>query len=135
MRLVDGFTPIPVAAAPLGIGVNPSTNRIYVACVDGDLVSVIDGSTNTVIASVGGVGSDPSSLAVNVPFNQVYVAARGSNQLFAIDGGTNQVLGHVSTGTYPTGVGFVAHSGRIYVANQLTNDVTVVRGQPFVVRS
>jgi DNA-binding beta-propeller fold protein YncE len=34
-------TTVPVSFAPVGIGVNPSTNRIYVANQNADTVSVI----------------------------------------------------------------------------------------------
>jgi YVTN family beta-propeller protein len=33
------------------VGVNPSTGRVYVANVNSNTVSVIDGTTNTVVAS------------------------------------------------------------------------------------
>src|SRR3989442_1937775 len=41
--------PIPVGNNPEGVAVNPNTNRIYVANSADNNVSVIDGSTNTVI--------------------------------------------------------------------------------------
>jgi YVTN family beta-propeller protein len=41
-----------VGARPLGVAVNPETNRIYVANSGDDTVSVIDGATDTVIATV-----------------------------------------------------------------------------------
>ena len=40
------------------MAVNPTTNRIYVANYDSNNVSVIDGASNTVVATVA-VGSQP----------------------------------------------------------------------------
>ena len=37
---------------PEGVAVNPTTNRIYVANYDSNNVSVIDGASNTVVATV-----------------------------------------------------------------------------------
>ena len=40
---------IPVGTVPVGVGVNSTTNRIYVANNGSDTVSVIDGATNAVV--------------------------------------------------------------------------------------
>jgi YVTN family beta-propeller protein len=45
-------TTITVGTVPLGVGVNPNTNRIYVSNQYDSTVSVIDGATNTVIATI-----------------------------------------------------------------------------------
>src|SRR5450432_1355673 len=64
-----------VAGGPRAIGVNASTNRIYVANYDDQTVSVIDGSTNIVLGSPIPLGKDnaPDALAVNATTNRVYV--------------------------------------------------------------
>ncbi|WP_235550673.1 hypothetical protein [Paenibacillus sp. Soil750] len=43
---------------------NPNTNRIYVTNTTNNNVSVINGITNTVVATIP-VGSNPRSVAVN----------------------------------------------------------------------
>jgi YVTN family beta-propeller protein len=48
-----------VGASPIAIAVNPVTNMVYVANFDGNTVSVIDGTTNTVVATPG-VGGGPA---------------------------------------------------------------------------
>ena len=55
------------------MAVNPNTNRIYVANYGSNNVSVIDGASNTVVATVA-VGSDPDGVAVNPNTNRIYVA-------------------------------------------------------------
>ena len=49
---------------PNGVAVNPTTNRIYVTNTADDTVSVIDGTTNTVIVTVN-VGDNPVAVVVN----------------------------------------------------------------------
>ena len=56
------ITTIPVGDFPTGVAANPSTNRIYAANESDDTVSVIDGVTNSVVATIG-VGNGP--LGVN----------------------------------------------------------------------
>jgi YVTN family beta-propeller protein len=43
---------IDVGVNPIGVAVNPTTNRIYVANDGDNTVSVIDGTTNTVIDTI-----------------------------------------------------------------------------------
>src|SRR5258706_10333808 len=49
---------IPVGTNPFGVGVNPVTNTIFVAKINSNTVSVIDGATNTVTATIP-VGLQP----------------------------------------------------------------------------
>src|SRR3989304_799358 len=44
--------PIPVGSAPIGIAVNPNANRVYVNNYSSNDVSVIDGRTDTVTATI-----------------------------------------------------------------------------------
>ena len=53
-----------MGATPRSVAVNMNTNRIYTANQDSDTVSVIDGDTNAVVATVP-VGSYPWGVAVN----------------------------------------------------------------------
>ena len=74
---------------PYGVAVNSVTNRIYVAnqcgsdptCASDGTVSVIDGASNTVIATVT-VGSRPYGVAVNSVTNQIYVANICGNDVY-----------------------------------------------------
>ena len=74
-----------VGGSPLGVGVNPSTNRIYVANGGDSTVSVIDGSTNAVVV-IAPVGPNPDAVAVNRTTNRIYVANGGNNTVSVIVG-------------------------------------------------
>ena len=69
------------------MAVNPVTNKIYVANVGSNNVTVIDGATNT--TTTVAAGSDPIAVAVNPVTNKIYVANRSSNNVTVIDGATN----------------------------------------------
>src|ERR687887_6968 len=70
------LAPITVGRSPFGVAVNSKTNRIYVANVGGceddprDTVSVIDGSTDTVVNTITLDGIGPSWAAVNPRTNK-----------------------------------------------------------------
>ena len=61
-------------------------------------VSVIDGGTNTVVATVP-VGTWPDGVAVNPTTNRIYVANCDSNNVSVIDGATNTVVATVPVGS------------------------------------
>jgi YVTN family beta-propeller protein len=84
---------------PRGIAVNSATGRVYVRNERSDSeergnVSVIDGETNEIIATipVGQSGWDYNEVAVDEAANLVYVVNRGDKTLAAIAGDTHQVF-------------------------------------------
>ncbi len=83
-----------------GVAVNPGTNRIYVANFVSNNVSVIDGATNSVVATVS-MGNGPESVAVNPGTNRIYVANFVSNNISVIDGATNSVVDDGERGESP----------------------------------
>ena len=63
--------------------VDPATNTVYVANDGGNSVSVIDGATNTVTATIG-VGSGPAGVGVDPATHAVYVANVNDNTVSVI---------------------------------------------------
>jgi YVTN family beta-propeller protein len=81
---------ITVGKDPVALAVNEVTNRIYVANNGGGSVSVIDGLSDTVSATVE-VGQLPYVLAVNAVTNKVFVSRTFSDVMTVIDGATNAI--------------------------------------------
>ena len=79
---------IHVGSEPEAIAVDPDTNRIYVANGGSGSVSVIEGATDRVIATVG-VGDLPYAIAANSATNKIYVSRTFSDVMAIIDGKTN----------------------------------------------
>jgi uncharacterized protein len=79
---------IAVGKEPVSIASNPDTNRVYVANSGSGNVSVIDGHTDKVMATVP-VGDLPYTIAVNRPANKVYVSRTFSDVTVIIDGKTD----------------------------------------------
>jgi YVTN family beta-propeller protein len=74
----NAITNIGVGNSPVAVVVNPVTNLIYVANSGSNSVSVIDGSSNTVTATVTSPEMlGPVGLAANPETNQVFVANSG----------------------------------------------------------
>jgi len=117
---------VPVGLAPYGVAVNPTTSRIYVANNGNSTVSVIDGATNTVMATVAGVPSP--SVAVNPATNRIYVSNLSGTNVSVIDGATNTVVATVPVGLFPWYVAVNPATNRIYVINLLGPNVQVIDG-------
>jgi len=79
---------VTVGSKPQGVAVNPSTNTIYVANLNSNSLSVINGSTNTLADTVS-VGTNPYAVAVNPSTNTVYVTNSSGNSVSVINGSTS----------------------------------------------
>jgi YVTN family beta-propeller protein len=120
---------VPVGNLPHGVGVNPTTGRVYVANNNSNTVSVIDGATNAVVATVP-VGNGPELVGVNPTTGRVYVTNRDSNSVSVIDGVTNAVVATIPLpiATNPNGLAVNPTTGRVYTANYGKDTVSVIDG-------
>lgn len=116
-------SPAPVARVqvgtnPIGVAVNATTNKIYVANSGSNDVSVIDGATNSVVATITDPNAvAPFAVAVNPTTNAIYVANAKSNNISVIDGATDSVIETIPVGGSPSGVAVDSQTNFIYVAN------------------
>ena len=126
VAVIDGSTDsvhyIDVALDPFMVAVNPRTNLVYVTH-GFDLITVIDGSTDTVKATFS-IGSEAREIAFDPNGRYLYVAARNTNSLAVVDARTNTVLENIPVGARPHGVLFDPDNGRIYVTNRGRCDAT-----------
>jgi YVTN family beta-propeller protein len=124
---------IPVRGNPGKMILNRGQTRLYVACDNSDLVTVIDTATNRVIETISTVappgvmppgdeypGASPNCLALSPDENTLYVTNGALNTLAVIGvtaGEGHRVVGLIPTGWYPNSVS-VGNEGRtLYVVN------------------
>ena len=136
---VPGTVDVRVGKEPNAVAVNPKTNKVYVTNKKSNTVSVIDGKTNKVIATVK-VGPEPNAVRVNPLTNKIYVAClkgllpdgspdpNGDGQVTVIDGATNKTT-KVKAGLEPYALAINHKTNKIYVGNQGSNEVTVIDGR------
>jgi YVTN family beta-propeller protein len=124
---------IAVGTSPTSVVVNPVTNLIYVANSGSNSVSVIDGSSNSVTATVTSPEMlSPIGLAVNPATNQVFVANSGSDYASVINGTTTPATDVIASNAIPTS-GFVSiavdtSTDQAYLANGSQGTVGVING-------
>jgi YVTN family beta-propeller protein len=119
-------TTITVGTSPTYLAVNSTTNRIYVSNLNSNSVSVIDGNSNTVVATVP-LSASPSGIDVNPTTNLIYVATFLTGEVVVIDGSNNTVV------TTITGVGadllaVDVATNLIYAPHFLSTNVSVIDG-------
>jgi YVTN family beta-propeller protein len=105
----------------------PDSGYVYVANEGSASVSVIDGLTNKVVATISGV-PDPVQLVYNPTNHYIYVAGHNSNSVSIIDTRTNSVVATITGLPDPTGVGYNSATGNVYVCNQGSNYVSIISG-------
>jgi YVTN family beta-propeller protein len=105
---------------------NPQNNKVYCANEGSGNVTVIDGATDSVIATVT-AGSGPWALCHNPQNNKVYCANEGSDDVTVIDGTTNHVLRTVAVGDGPSAFCHNPQENRVYVTNYGSSSISVLR--------
>lgn len=90
-----------------------------------DSVSVIDTSSNTVIATITGIAS-PHGIAVSPDGTHAYVTSKVSGSVSVIDTASNTVTGTILVGIEPDAVVVSPDGTRVYVGNQISNSVSVI---------
>jgi YVTN family beta-propeller protein len=115
-------------SVPSAVAVNPTTNRIYAVSGASNLISVIDGQTNQIVAAID-VGSGSAGIAANPTTNEIYTTQTAQRTLSVIDGKTNAILKTINLPSFAINNGVTVNSATnlVYVA---ANDqsVTVVDG-------
>ena len=109
-----------VGTDPTAVAIDPRTGRIYVANSGSLSVTVLDGSTRGVVATVS-LPSRPWNIALNQRTGRVYVTTAES-AVTVIDTSTNSVSATVPLPSRPWGIAVNHRANRIYVA---TSDASV----------
>jgi YVTN family beta-propeller protein len=117
--------PVKVGAGPVSVAVDTSNGRAYVASAGDGTVSVIDGKTDTVLATLK-VGSHPYSIAADSAAGKVYLSRTYSNELTVIDAATDAISG-VKTGS-PDLIAVNAKTHTVYLLGYEGGDLTVLDG-------
>ena len=127
---------------PSSFALKADGTYLYVACDTTNNLFWINASTNAytdVPAAV--VGSGPHFATYDVKNNRVVVTNSGGNSVSIISEDASntatlhQVIATVSAGTKPVGATALADGSRIYVANQDSNNVTVINSSNLTVKT
>ncbi len=116
---------------------DPATHTVYVTNNLDGTVSVIDGSTRTVTATVP-VGKNPEAAAVDPGTHTVYVTSTRAadpagniehGTVSVIDASTRTVTATVPVGYHPDRVAVDPGTHTVYVTNTLDSTVSVIESR------
>lgn len=116
------ITNVALGAQPGGLGINRTTNKVYVSNHFINTVSVIDPTTNSIIETISGGFDGPRAIDTNEITNRVYVTnIKGGGQLnpgfvSIIDGTTNNIITSKTVGSDPRSVAVNPVTNRFYVS-------------------
>lgn len=116
---------INVGLHPCGMTLNPDKSRLYVACANSDVISVISTVTDEVIETISvhlqsdiPFGSAPNDISVSPDGNFLFVANGTENAICVIQTKpAGHVIGYIPTGWYPGTVIQNKSGDTLYVAN------------------
>jgi len=123
-NFVSGYN---TGSYPIGITINPFTNKIYVANQFSNTISVFDAKTDKLKQTIE-TGNFPYSIDTNLFNNRIYVTNRGSDNVSVIDGSTDTIIDKINVGKAPVQVAVDPSNNWIYVANFDSNSISVIDG-------
>jgi YVTN family beta-propeller protein len=116
VKAADLTNTINVGHFPKGIVHDSKMGEIFVSNSGDNTVSVINESTNTVVATIP-VGALPAGLAYDPDQNEIYVANSRDGTVSVISDTTNTVVATIPVGIWPYGIAYDSAHGEIYVTN------------------
>ncbi len=136
--LVTGLTPgvssaqyieteVRVGFAPSDLFWNPISNKVYCANSGENSVSIIDGATNVVRATIG-VADFPANFCLNPNANKVYCFCPEDGIVEVFDGWGDSIMARIRLGDYPHAGAFSVTSNKLYVARSDIGTLTVLDG-------
>jgi YVTN family beta-propeller protein len=118
------YTTIATGEHPTGVVVQGTS--AYVLNRDDNTVSLIDTTTNTVIATSAAVATQPTGLAVASDRSKIYLTNTSSNSVTVLDGTTLAQLGSLTVGDNPTDIVVSPDNTRLYVAHGIDGSISTV---------
>jgi YVTN family beta-propeller protein len=114
--------------SPVGIAYNSDNGNLYVTNRGSDTISVINGTTNTLVDEIAVNAIAPSGIIYNAANNYIYVTNMGSNTVSVINGTTNTIVANIPVGLGPNGITYNQNNGDVYVTNSINGTISIVDG-------
>jgi YVTN family beta-propeller protein len=119
------FAAFVAAAGALAFSGSALARDAFVANSGSGTVSVIDTTTNAVVANVA-VGGEPVDVAVTPDGTRAYVADKGTDTVVAIDTGSGSVVARIAVGKEPDGIAIAPGGQYAYVSNFADGSVSLI---------
>ncbi len=115
---------IEIGLHPTAMVLSPDKKKLFVACANSDIISVIDTKEDIEIGKISvsidnslPFGNAPNALAISQDGKHLYVANGTENSICVIDLSNNKIDGLIPTGWYPGAITFDKEENYLIVAN------------------
>jgi YVTN family beta-propeller protein len=115
-----------VGKAPIAVGVDTTTGRVFVANPASNTVSVLDGDSGALLHTTA-VGTAPSDVEVDDANGHVFIANTGSDTVSVLDTKTGRVLRTIPVGQRPIDVVKDTVNAQVFIVNRAGNTLSVLR--------
>ncbi len=120
---------VPIGFNPTGMVYNPNKGEIYATNPNGTL-AVISDKTNTVVANLTLKGTSPDVIAYDSGNDEIfatnYAPNFNSNTVSVISDSSNSVVANLTVGNLPSDIAYDSAKGEVFVANSLSDTVSVI---------
>ncbi len=114
-----------VADLPLGGGssrfdylsLDPTHDRLYLAHLGADLVTVVDVRRRMVLADIVGIPA-PHGVLVVPRLGRAYASATAAHELVSLDAASYRVLTRTPAGQFPDGIAYDPGTGKLFVSDE-----------------
>ncbi len=127
---------------PQGLGVNSRLGRLYVTDTAEHKLFIVDEQSLHTLTTLPLANAPLHPLRVDETTGRVYIVCSSGQELDVVDGNKNQMIARVPVKPHPEGIAFNTATGRIYVADEGSNEgsqserdsgttITVIDGKTF----
>jgi len=125
---VIGHIDFPYNAQCYGICISPDGTKLYVANFGLNTISVINTTSNTIIATIT-VDINPQGICISPDGKTVYVSCYGDATVSVINAVSNTFIGTIPVGVHPYDIVISEDGSKVYVTNNAGDTVSVIDTQ------
>jgi YVTN family beta-propeller protein len=122
-------TTITVGSGPDALAYDPDNGYVYVANEGSRTLMAINATSFQVAATISGLGAGPLGIAYDPYGGDLYLT--GAGRVTVVNASIGKVAGSVAVGSTPEGIAYAASDGRLFVANDGSDNVSILAPIPF----
>jgi YVTN family beta-propeller protein len=117
---------LPNGTCPYAVGIVPGLEQVYVTNACGGDISLLNASSQTVVASQIPTGFSSQGVAYDSQNGLVYVANTDSNTITYLAASNHTVLGNIAVSNGPTALAFDPQDQLLFAADAIGSRVSVI---------
>lgn len=120
---------LPVTGVPHGIALTPDGQKLYVANLTKNRISLVDAVNDEFVDDIvlsDTIDHEPMQLAVSPDGMYLYCSARATGKLIVLRTSDNTIIAEIDVAPMPMQLAITSDGSRIYVPSMMTSTVSVI---------